>query len=788
MAGNVNGRDPSGDDPKPNFPVPGAPEFTQITYPFPIDSELTMPSNYPMPQYQRQLEDVAQPVDTAGHGSLNNTPLNPAGASPTAANTDPAITMSQPADHAPPSFAPGALPVNVDNSSERAQAPQTGDKRKRSKTSRACDECRRKKVRCDAPTEADGTPKTCSNCQKAGALCEFERKPMKRGPSRGYIRELSERVEQVELVQKQALRQSMDAGVAFAPYAETMLPKSAGSATKRTFSFNEPRPFAQSDFQRDRIPSSGAWGLHSSSSAAAPANRPRDRGSLAIAPDQANPASGPLESEPTQAFETVDPNWPAPETSPPPKRRQLEPSANLQPFKMETTFLNRYYKQVEPLFPLLPDAATVVKVIAQAPEFSHAFAVAVELFPYANDDVTVNGDHDNGPSNASPEMNGDRTKRALSPDLFQNYTGLAAYMAEQMKEDPQSRTEDENLACLWTFLLLALESDNDIRTIEKVPMSKSELLQYSLVTLAHLRSGGSFSSEDDTIKDRAQFDRIVKQAYNCAFVLAKYHSLSIGIGGLDLAAMGDQLLIGQVAATECVTPEAAFIAESTTAVGYAYGALFGTEGQGKEMAIFFIKTLIRPTLANTVERFSQLGEENPIVQQVMNFVDSLTVRVHRRMLDVDIMKTCAGMSAALASEAAASPENKHRFNPLDVHVSALLVITLCDFVNNCNSIGLTDIAHIYLNRAQELLQKKSEAFHKGYGFEWFYAPYAPENKEVADQYRMSHWTDCLLRMIDWIQTKPATIEKTHNMNLLVLPDFQKTAKTGWLNILSRFSG
>jgi hypothetical protein len=42
-------------------------------------------------------------------------------------------------------------------------------------------------VRCDAPTEADGTPKTCSNCSKAGVTCDFERKPMKRGPSKGQV-------------------------------------------------------------------------------------------------------------------------------------------------------------------------------------------------------------------------------------------------------------------------------------------------------------------------------------------------------------------------------------------------------------------------------------------------------------------------------------------------------------------------------------------------------------------------------------------------------------------------
>ncbi|PVI05038.1 hypothetical protein DM02DRAFT_125003 [Periconia macrospinosa] len=64
--------------------------------------------------------------------------------------------------------------------------------RKRSKVSRACDECRRKKIRCDATSE--NGPEACSSCKRTGARCQFSRQPMKRGPSKGYIKELAERV------------------------------------------------------------------------------------------------------------------------------------------------------------------------------------------------------------------------------------------------------------------------------------------------------------------------------------------------------------------------------------------------------------------------------------------------------------------------------------------------------------------------------------------------------------------------------------------------------------------
>jgi hypothetical protein len=68
--------------------------------------------------------------------------------------------------------------------------------RKRTKVSRACDECRRKKIKCDAQTEASEEP--CSNCRRANTQCLFSRVPQKRGPSKGYIKELADRINSIE--------------------------------------------------------------------------------------------------------------------------------------------------------------------------------------------------------------------------------------------------------------------------------------------------------------------------------------------------------------------------------------------------------------------------------------------------------------------------------------------------------------------------------------------------------------------------------------------------------------
>ncbi|CUM46139.1 uncharacterized protein AC631_01443 [Debaryomyces fabryi] len=82
--------------------------------------------------------------------------------------------------------------VTNTNTNENSSAP-----RKRSKVSRACDACRRKKIRCDAELSSSlqTVTKICNNCVKNGEKCTFSRVPLKRGPSKGYIRDLEDKLE-----------------------------------------------------------------------------------------------------------------------------------------------------------------------------------------------------------------------------------------------------------------------------------------------------------------------------------------------------------------------------------------------------------------------------------------------------------------------------------------------------------------------------------------------------------------------------------------------------------------
>ncbi|GAM84310.1 hypothetical protein ANO11243_023040 [Dothideomycetidae sp. 11243] len=99
--------------------------------------------------------------------------------------------------YAPHLVSQGALGLHEHSPGEQTQADGSGKRKdQRQKASKACDECRRKKIKCDAPIE-DGSVQ-CSNCKRTLNECTFSRQQLKRGPSKGYIKELADRLKDLE--------------------------------------------------------------------------------------------------------------------------------------------------------------------------------------------------------------------------------------------------------------------------------------------------------------------------------------------------------------------------------------------------------------------------------------------------------------------------------------------------------------------------------------------------------------------------------------------------------------
>ncbi|RKP35442.1 hypothetical protein BJ085DRAFT_7887, partial [Dimargaris cristalligena] len=62
----------------------------------------------------------------------------------------------------------------------------------RQRVSRACDACRKKKVKCD------GVSPICTNCQLLENVCTYKDTAKKRGPPKGYIDAIESKLTRME--------------------------------------------------------------------------------------------------------------------------------------------------------------------------------------------------------------------------------------------------------------------------------------------------------------------------------------------------------------------------------------------------------------------------------------------------------------------------------------------------------------------------------------------------------------------------------------------------------------
>lgn len=85
-----------------------------------------------------------------------------------------------------PSYSPTFATMVTDFESERIAAP-----RGRQRPGAACDECRRRKLRCD------GQQPQCGVCQDTGVVCEVTQRGV-RGPKKGHLKALKNRVVHLE--------------------------------------------------------------------------------------------------------------------------------------------------------------------------------------------------------------------------------------------------------------------------------------------------------------------------------------------------------------------------------------------------------------------------------------------------------------------------------------------------------------------------------------------------------------------------------------------------------------
>ncbi|KJR88252.1 uncharacterized protein SPSK_06959 [Sporothrix schenckii 1099-18] len=275
--------------------------------------------------------------------------------------------------------------------------------RKRSKVSRACDACRRKKIKCDAVSETEH----CTNCRRARMECLFSRVPQKRGPSKGYIKELADRINSIEgklgnqspASAADALELLRDAGDAANGYARYSLNE------------NAKRPFANiSEETPDGSPQNN--NRHTAWATTTP-RTPYSAVSLAPQPHIDGDTPNALSRSLTDM-------------------ERLLPLADHESQELDDAVFACYLTAIHPCLPFLPsDRSRVLDNLAQCPQFlQDAFVVALRAVSDALGSVPTTG-----------------------------LARVASALLAQWETEGSARTSLHDLVHLQTLLLLAIEAD-----------------------------------------------------------------------------------------------------------------------------------------------------------------------------------------------------------------------------------------------------------------------------------------------------------------------------------------
>ncbi|KAF3491316.1 uncharacterized protein GIQ15_00833 [Arthroderma uncinatum] len=394
-------------------------------------------------------------------------------------------------------------------------------RRKRSKVSRACDECRRKKVRCDATSEAG--VETCSNCRRTGATCEFSRVPMKRGPSKGYIKELADRINSLETQMQpplqpgemhyQQINEDGSAARGYQDFSPSM--DNQGLTRKRTLSMSEglPNAFMQQPFIQGARPTSvGGWPVQ------APTKDATHAADLAALEEYPSPSVQNGGTKVMQPFWTQE----VPDAARQPAIN-LETLETLPPsVEVDEQVLNAYYQHIHPVFPILPGSRDLL-----AQYLKSASRQIQESFVHSLFAVTG--------------ANLSRAENVLQE--IPTFQRAQDYLTETLREDPRTRSQAVNFVLLFTFTLLIIDADSKgPENLQGQNGIGKTVLTDAAFTIAHhlARSYEQIDSCNMNDKDVDSDGNLARKNWTVLMVLSRWHTLSVAgrdVFGVSEAAM-----------------------------------------------------------------------------------------------------------------------------------------------------------------------------------------------------------------------------------------------------------
>ncbi|KAH1322282.1 hypothetical protein KXV81_006855 [Aspergillus fumigatus] len=706
----MNSREHSDMPPATSYPSPNAAQMAQGSMPYYGNRQLTAD----------ELLSAELSRETSGPG-LNDGSSNGVhhGQSMVMGSSNPGATdMGRPSSQDQHQqhmlqFTPGQQ-VGVDPNHDLSYGDQSA-RRKRSKISRACDECRRKKVRCDASSESG--VETCSNCRRLGVACQFSRVPMKRGPSKGYIKELAERLHTLESQMQPAMvhpdmqYQAMNEVSPPRPYQEFSPPMDAGSiGRKRTYSVFEGLPAGLPNTSYSQ-PQFNPRGSQNAFDAGETSTDPMNSSVMGnTAPKPGNLFWSTNEHEIPHGLDIPDVS-----------KHGIE--EDMTPLDVDGGALNAYYAKIHTIFPILPHSKDRLL------EILHQCSREVqEVFLYALYTVT--------------RTNLDRVLSTFERvTSFDNAQDLLLYYTRQ---PALVRPTAVNLVWLQATLLMILDCDS--RGPENIVL-KDGVPKHSLIQSA-TKLGSDMAKSLDQLKAKRSSDadvdsdaNLVRRSWVSLAILARWYAISVAdlsvLVNQEIGGREDERVLGSV--TAGIGAYSSFLVEMVTLAAMEHNVCQSNTGLGRMIGANLVASLERLGQIEDLRKPYDAAEETPShgffesLQNQLYWTVRLLIKRHIFVYSPYEIIYCA---VEVINELHKATMESRPATPFDLHSLALASMTLLE----------ATVLPEHTNECWDTLRKVEEILDRR-------AKVSAEATEFENIYATPGWDSKIRIFIDWRRSR-----------------------------------
>ncbi|KAL4804532.1 hypothetical protein BDV18DRAFT_162292 [Aspergillus unguis] len=683
----MNSREHSDMPPAPSYPSPNAAQMGQGTMPYYTNRQLTADELLSAELSRETSGPGINDGSSNGvhHGQSMVLGSSNAGAADIGRPSSPDQHQQQHMLPFPPS-----QQVGVDPNHDLSYGDQSA-RRKRTKISRACDECRRKKVRCDASSESG--VETCSNCRRLGVVCQFSRVPMKRGPSKGYIKELAERLHTLEsqmqpgMVHPDMPYQPMNDAPSPRAYQDFPSPMDTGGiGRKRTYSVFDGLP---------------------SSSIAQPQFNARSQNAFDAGENSTDPFNPTVVAgsapKPGNLFWAGN-DGELPEGLDIPEMPKHE--EDMTPLNVDEGALNAYYEKVHLIVPILPNTKDrLLGILHQSNR------EVQEIFLYSLYTLTrVSLDRVAGTFERV-------TSYDNAQDLLMYYTRQPALV----------RSTAANLICLQSLILMILDCDSrgPDNFVMKNGIPKQTLIQTATKLGSDLaKNMGQLKARRISDPDVDSEANLVRRSWVSLSILTRWYAVSVAdtsvLGTHEIGGREDEKVVGPVATG--IASYSTFLSEIITLAAAEPNICQSNSGIGR---------VISANLAAALERLSGIddfrgafvSQENGshcFIESVQNQLYWTTRLLIKRHIFVYSPYEIIFSAEEVINELHKAALQSRQSTPFDIHSLALASMTLLEasvlpeYANQCwAALRLVEDILDYREKRASESSEFGELFHTG---------------------------------------------------------------------------